>query len=300
VRRTAKVVVSALVVFGFAFLLRASIPHVPTGTWQAGNPMAVARSGAASVLLSNGNVLITGGDSPTGTLNTAEVMSNAGIFSSAAQMQSPRSGHTATTLQDGRVLITGGITTTGGGATNSAELYDPSANSWALVSGSMLAARSGHTASLLPDGRVLLAGGSNSGGPVSALEIFDPSSDSFSGAGVLGSPVSQHAAATLADGRVLIAGGSDGTNALATTYLFDPSSNSITSGPNLSTPRVGASATTLLDGLVLVAGGNDGSNDLASAEIYDAAANAFTPAPSNLSVHAPDTSPSFYPTIIPY
>ena len=60
-------------------------------------------------------------------------------------MQSPRSGHTATTLQDGRVLITGGITTTGGGATNSAELYDPSANSWALVSGSMLAARSGHT-----------------------------------------------------------------------------------------------------------------------------------------------------------
>jgi len=246
--------------------------------------MAVARSGAASVLLSNGNVLITGGDSPTGTLNTAEVMSNAGIFSSAAQMQSPRSGHTATTLQDGRVLITGGITTTGGGATNSAELYDPSANSWALVSGSMLAARSGHTASLLPDGRVLLAGGSNSGGPVSALEIFDPSSDSFSGAGVLGSPVSQHAAATLADGRVLIAGGSDGTNALATTYLFDPSSNSITSGPNLSTPRVGASATTLLDGLVLVAGGNDGSNDLASAEIYDAAANAFTPAPSNLSV----------------
>jgi hypothetical protein len=92
--------------------------------------MAVARSGAASVLLSNGNVLITGGDSPTGTLNTAEVMSNAGIFSSAAQLQSPRSGHTATTLQDGRVLITGGVTTTGGGATNSAELYDPSANSW--------------------------------------------------------------------------------------------------------------------------------------------------------------------------
>ncbi len=282
-RRTAKVVVSALLVFGFAFLLRASIPHVPTGTWQAGNPMAVARSGAASVLLSNGNVLITGGDSPTGTLNTAEVMSNAGIFSSVAQMQSPRSGHTATTLQDGRLLITGGITTTGGGATNSAELYDPSANSWTLVSGTMLAARSGHTASLLPDGRVLLAGGTNSGGPVSALEIFDPSSDSFSGAGILGSPVSQHAAATLADGRVLIVGGSDGTNALATTYLFDPSSNSITSGPNLSTPRVGASATTLLDGLVLVAGGNDGSNDLASAEIYDPAANTFSPAPSSLA-----------------
>jgi hypothetical protein len=284
VRRSAKFVLLTLLVLGFAFLLRASIPHVPTGSWQAGNPMAEARSGAASVLLSNGSILVTGGDGPAGTLNTAEVMSNAGIFSSTAPMQSPRSRHTATVLKDGRVLITGGITSAGGGATNSAELYDPSADSWTLVSSTMLAARARHTASLMPDGRVLLAGGSNSGGPVSTIEIFDPSSESFSGAGVLGSPVSQHAAATLSDGRVLIAGGSDGVNALSTTYLFDPSSDSIIAGPNLSTPRVSASATSLLDGSLLIAGGNDGSNDLASAEIYDPAANTLSPAQSNLAV----------------
>jgi N-acetylneuraminic acid mutarotase len=196
-----------LVILTFAFLLRAAIPQVATGTWQAGNAMTEARSGSAAVPLADGSVLITGGDGTSGPLNTAELMSSVGTFSSVAPMQSPRSNHAAIVLQDGRVLVTGG-TTPGGGITNSAELYDPTTQSWTTANSAMIAPRSGHTASLLPDGTVLLAGGSNSAGPVPMLEIFDPSSDSFSSAGMLTSPVSKHAAATLADGRVFIAGGS--------------------------------------------------------------------------------------------
>src|SRR5579863_3775847 len=212
-----------LLVLSCVFLMTAAIPSVPTGTWQTWNPMGDPRSGAATVLLQDGRLLIAGGNDATGPVASADVFGTDGVFSAAAVMHAPRSGHTATVLADGRVLVTEG-TTTGGGITNSAEIYDPSANSWTLLSGTMMDARSGHTASLLPDGRVLLAGGQNSGGAINSLEIFDPSSGNFSGAGVMTSARMKHAAALLQDGRVLLVGGFDGTNPLASSNIFDPSS----------------------------------------------------------------------------
>jgi len=86
-------------------------------------------------------------------------------------------------LQDGRVLVAGG-TTSGGGITNSAEIYYPSAGSWAQA-GLMNDARSGATTLVLNDGRVLIAGGQNSGGASNTLEIFDPNSGNFSNAGTM-------------------------------------------------------------------------------------------------------------------
>src|SRR5713101_1584991 len=173
-----------LLVLSYVFILTASIPNVPTGTWQTWNPMGDVRSGAAAVLLQDGRVLITGGNNANGPVASAVLFGTDGSFSAAAIMQAPRAGHTATVLSGGRVLVAGG-TTSGGGITNSAEIYDPSADSWTLLSGTMVDARSGHTASLLPDGRVLLAGGQSSGGGINSLEIFDPSSGHFSGVGVL-------------------------------------------------------------------------------------------------------------------
>lgn len=261
---------SPLLVLSCVFLLTASIPHVPTGTWQTWNPMGDVRSGATAVLLQDGRVLIIGGNNANGPVASADLLGTDGNFSAAALMQSPRSGHTATVLSDGRVLVAGG-TTSGGGITNSAEIYDPSADSWTLVSGTMVDARSGHTASLLPDGRVLLAGGQNSGGAITSLEIFDPSSGSFSGAGVMTSARMNHAAASLQDGRVLLLGGSDGTTPLASVNVFDPGAGTVSDGPSLSSPRVSPSATTTLDGKVVVIGGNNGASsgpaDLATADI---------------------------------
>ena len=148
----------------------------------------------------------------------------------------------------------------------------------------MLDARAGHTASLLPDGRVLLAGGHNSGGALSSLEIFDPLNDGFTSAGTLTAPRMNHAAAVLGDGRVLVIGGTaDGTNPLATVDIYDPMTGTVGVGPSLSTPRMSATATTMLDGKVAVIGGSNGSQDLASAEVFDPATGQITLSASNLA-----------------
>src|SRR3989442_4913836 len=134
----------------------------------------------------------------------------------------------------------------------------------------MLASRSGHTATLLADGRVLIAGGEGSGAPGSTLEIFNPATSSFSAAGTLATPRKNHAAVLLSGGCVMIVGGFDGSHILKSTEIFDPATKQVSSGPSLSTARMGHSATRLLNGDVLVAGGSDGSRDLASAELYSA------------------------------
>src|SRR5437667_5847101 len=263
--------------FGISFLLRASLPSVATGTWVAAGSMSAARSGARTVALNDGRLLISGGADANGPTATADLFSTTGSWSAAASMNSPRSHQSCAVLQDGRVLVAGG-TTSGGGITNSAEIYDPSADSWSQA-GLMNDARSGATASVLQDGRVLIAGGQNSGGASNTLEIFDPNSGNFSNAGTMSSPRQDHTAAVLSDGRVLIAGGSsDGTNALNTTDIYDPQAGSVSPGPVMSTARAKHTATTLLDGTVVVIGGSNGTADLASAEFFDPAANNFSAA----------------------
>src|SRR5262249_26034988 len=122
-------------------------------------------------------------------------------------------------------------------------------------------ARSGATASLLQDGRVLIAGGDNSASPSNTIEIFDPFSENFTFAGTLSSARTKHAMAVLADGRVLIVGGFGGTNPVASSDIFDPSSGNVTAGPSLATARYGHSATTLLNGQVAVIGGAGAGNN---------------------------------------
>jgi hypothetical protein len=263
------------VVSGITFLLRAALPSVSTGNWVASGNLSAARSGACTVVLKDGRLLVSGGADANGALATADLFSNNGTWSTVASMSSARSHQSCAVLQDGRVLVAGG-TTAGGGITNSAEIYDPNADSWTQA-GLLNDARSGASTSVLRDGRVLFAGGQSSGSALNTLEVFDPASGTFSNAGIMTSPRQDHAAAVLSDGRVLIAGGSsDGTNVVATTEIYDPQSGTVSAGPVMSTPRARHSATTLLDGSVVVIGGSDGSNDLASAEVFDPAANNFT------------------------
>lgn len=275
--RLALVVVSSL--FIAVLVVHGSIPTVATGQWGAGADLRAARSGAASVLLPDGRVLLAGGsDSGGAPLASVELVNTDGSVSAAAPMNVARTSAAALMLPNGDVLVTGGGTTDGG-ITNSAEVYDPLFNSWEILTSTMVSPRSGHSASLLLDGTVLLAGGNSSSGPVSALETYDEISGSFSQAGVLATGRMEHAAAVLPDGRVFIAGGTDANGAtLASTEIYDPRAGTVSPGPALNTARARHTATTLLEGTVLIAGGSTpatppatGMADLASAEIFDPA-----------------------------
>ena len=141
-------------------------PPSPTGTWAAaGNGLNLSspKSGAAAVQFQDGRILITGGDNGSGALATADIYDTQGNFSAAASMNVARSQHTATLLQDGTVLVAGGVGSSGS-AISSAEIYNPSNNTWTVTSGALNTARSDQTATALPDGTVLIAGGVNSGG----------------------------------------------------------------------------------------------------------------------------------------
>jgi hypothetical protein len=143
-------------------------------------------------------------------------------------MASARFDHTATTLRDGRVLIAGGMSKDGWVpgqglpvAPPALLVYDPMTGAFAPA-GPMVTARTWHTATLLADGRVLIAGGEDASEafPTSA-ELFDPTTGACSSAGSMGTARAWHVAALLADGRVLLVGG-ETTQLLSSADTYTP------------------------------------------------------------------------------
>jgi hypothetical protein len=228
--------------------------------------MATERRGHTATRLSDGRVLIAGGESSSGVLNQTELYDPAAdTFSAAANMSSARADHTATLLSDGRVLIAGGRNAVG--AVASTEIFNPATGTF--TSGpNMSVARAGHTATLFADGRILFAGGDGSG----SAEILDASLGSSSAiAAPMNDPRSMHSAALLQDGRVLIVGGRDASNDLSSGEIFDPSSSSFTGIGGMEVARIHPLLRVLFDGKVQIIGGRDDR----SMEIYDSASGVF-------------------------
>jgi lysophospholipase L1-like esterase len=251
-----------------------------TGHWSATGTMGAERAGHTATLLPSGEVLIVGGNFGVGP--EAELYDPATrSFSPTGAMPIDPAFHTATLLNTGEVLVTGGLVPSAGdyAPTAAAELYAPETNTWTSA-GSMLTPRDLQSATLLPTGEVLIAGGHNdTEGTLASAELYDPDTGEFSATGSMNTGHWEPAATLLPSGvdagEVLLAGGSlrsvtEGSQRAFSAELYDPALGTWTAAGPTVFPRLEHKATLLPSGEVLVAGGDLGTpaNSLSSAELF--------------------------------
>jgi N-acetylneuraminic acid mutarotase len=283
--------VCALLALAGALLGGGTPGRCADATWVATGSLHFPRAGHAATLLRNGKVLVVGG---AGTLvvsggTSAEIYDPAtGKWTLTGALGVPRSDATATLLNNGQVLVVGGDYGEGSpqslGLLGTCELYDPATGTWSKT-GSLNTPRDAFTATLLPNGEVLVAGGvDDSDAPLDTAEIYDPVKGIWRYTGSFGGARSSHAATRLADGKVLLVGGFGAYTpgdffpvAIGGGTVYDPATGTWSGLGGLYTPRAQSTATLLANGDVLVAGGyaflfdNHGSAEMsyALADLFD-------------------------------
>jgi hypothetical protein len=213
-------------------------------------------------------------DPGTGTFTEIVGEDGAGIF-----------GHTATLLPNGKVLLAGGFVNSvwdygGSTSSNGASLYDSATGEFSGT-GNMTASRGGHTATLLANGKVLIAGGADqdpTGTGLASAELYDPSTDAFTQTGSMAVGRFLHTATQLQDGRVLIVGGvlTSASDPVATAEVYDPATGIFTMTGAMATARERHTATLLADGRVLIVGGTTSTATTATVEVYDPSTGSFS------------------------
>ena len=236
--------------------LEFSVGGVLSGTPQSAGQFPITISLKDALNRSAPGVLVT--------VRVAIARPAAGFTQTAGSMTIARSGHSATLLLNGKVLIAGGPNAT-------AELYDPTSQTFTNT-GSMTVARSGHTATLLADkalanyGHVLVAAGGSQ-----TAELYDPTTGTFTATGSMVVAHDEPTATLLQNGQVLIAGG--GT---ASAELFNPATGAFTATDSMLLSLNGQTATLLPNGQVLIAGGGTpAATGTAMAELYDPRSGTF-------------------------
>lgn len=275
-----------------------------TNTWSSTNSLTTARKHHTATLLASGKVLVVGGTTLSwdGYLSSVELYDpSTDTWSPGGSLNSPRTSHTATLLPSGKVLVTGGV---GPYADSTyaylptAELYDPATNTWSPT-GNLALGRSGATATLLPSGKVLVAGGILSlsdRGATDSAELYDPTTGTWSVAGWLNTARFLHTATLLPSGKVLVTGGrgpyaTENPTTLATTELYDPATNKWTSTVSLPSPRNNHTATLLYSGAVVVVGGMVNGVPVGSAAVFGAPP---TPASAELDIEVGYPNPQLH------
>ena len=145
-----------------------------------------------------------------------------------------------------------------------------------IVTGNMTAARSGACSAPLPDGRILVTGGTDSTGPLASTELFN-ADGSFSNAAPMSYPRSRHTCVALEDGGVLVAGGTNSGGTLNVAELYDPASNTWRTVGTMLEARFAHTASLLHDGRVLLGGGQSAGVASSTLEIFNPAAELFEP-----------------------
>jgi hypothetical protein len=197
-------------------LATAELYDPATGTFTATGTLKQGRLVHTATLLADGRVLVVGGAALSETLATAEIYDPAtGVFTETGPLAQARSIHTATLLADGHVLVIGGSPPSDSSSSGTSEplktteSYDPGSGTFAAAT-DLTEGRSGHTATLLQDGRLLVTGGmipAETGlDSIATAELYDPASATFTATGSMTVKRSLHVAALLQDGRVLVVG----------------------------------------------------------------------------------------------
>ena len=266
--------------------------------WLDAGNLREARNATNVVVLSTGEVLVVGSDYLTSWQSACGAATNGsdsveigdpetGTWEKTASLTSPREDPVVVALADGRALMTGGARGENfvSAAFSSTYVFDPTTRLWSR-SGLMNTARAGPSATLLLDGRVLVAGGiyldDTQLQVLDSSELWDPGSGAWSRTGRLAEARDGASAVTLADGRVLVVGGvnNDSPVEQSSTEVYDPESREWASAGTLATARRGFVLVALADGGALVAGGltADSFTRLASVERFDPASDTWAQA----------------------
>jgi N-acetylneuraminic acid mutarotase len=246
-----------------------------------------ARSGHAAVLLSNGQVLVVGGNSNAGPpyfSPSCELYDpSTGQWSMTGALSQGRIHHEATLLPNGEVLVTGGERV--GEVLDGCEIYNPMTGQWRQAT-AMHWARAAHTATRLADGRVLVAGGYETyfvdaiyehQRAMGSCDIYDPEADTWTATGMLISERNMHAASLLADGRVLVSGGffldssyaGSAIEHLASCEIYDLATGNWSATASMGIAREGHCAAVLSTGEVLVTCGTNATpSGTPTSEVY--------------------------------
>lgn len=271
---------------GGAALNTAESFDAPSHTWTAeSGKLTSARAFHSASLLPNGTLFVAGGFSGVQGQATAraELYSLAtGQWTSVGSFGEARGFHTATILANAMVVMVGGAPSLPlTSALGSVELHDPALGKWLTQGSSPNTLRYDHTATLLTNGKVLIAGGRDSTGALKSAEIYDPATDTWKPTADMNIARGDHTATLLRSGKVLVTGGSSSSGTLDTAEVYDPSTSSWSLTANIMpNKRADHTATLLADGKVLTVGGwnTTGTNVIKGCDIYDPATNTWTTA----------------------
>lgn len=249
-----------------------------TKVWSSGGTLSQRRIGHTATLLPNGKVLVVGGTTEFALswTSSAEIYDPATkTWAIAAHMNRPRTNHTATLLPNGKVMVAGGTSFRGQeflvDVLNTVEIYDPATNAW-TDGGTLVKERTGHSAVMLANGKVLLVGGANND-----VELYNPTTQSSI---ATSSPATQEigankgSATLLANGKVLYV--MTETSSFAGAALFNPDTETWSPAGTLSKAHQRHSATLLSNGSVLVSGGGTSLGATDVCELYDPATNTWS------------------------
>lgn len=276
----------------------------------------LARAAGVGVALDDGRVLLTGGIDINGVVTNSCQLYNpvTKTFASTGSMATPRVLHTLVKLSDGRVLACGGSTAVSGAdpvaqllsfvsnATGTAEIYNPTTGLWSATT-NLPSVRTGHTAALLPDGRVLVAGGVQPGflgipSFLTSATRYNPTTAAWNAtASMGGTGRAISSVATLADGRVLVAGGVNANvltlsaTAVPDVSIYNNTTNTWQNGPNLAAGRYSHGLVRGENGRIYALGGVVGTVSSTTTPLTTAACEQYNPATNTWSAATPLLEP---------